>query len=719
MTHPLRILFSFLVFLLFGKVPICNEIIEPFQVNDSLPNLSAQKLKLKDEFNDFRGRNLSIKKDIKNDIAASWTAQKSLNETYEVKLYLSSDDTISNNDLLLQTYVMDSDSKSYGRSYSSGIYIYYVYNFDLPIVIPESVPLGEYYLILIVDPDDRIKQRYEDFNRSTLPIRLVDGSLPLPDLHIFDFFINIPSTYIKSNTYRKVSNRDENLFDFIRLTNSGNVPSPTFDVGLFISTDRVLSSDDIKIYSESVQNIDLNPNEIIEVYSQNNDVFSDEILDGIYQLLIVVDPDNLIDEYDEENNIYIIEMELRNKFDEVLLTPGKGGPYIIDARSTSSEYYEQNQVISSSLTYGRDGFRHIHKRQHRGSYPGVGDLNKDNKKDFVFTYGPMPETPIESPYLTPNQLLMKGNRRVGLWSLSYLNHSFAPFPYGDENPVQYKGGELRTAIGNFLKKDDNLIAVAQGFGSQLGLVRLIKNTGLPAPNGWEVVSQFQPLDDRPTQNNANGGVTLAAGDMDGDGFAELLAGQTNSQTSLTQFSTIDIDESGRHIRHNYTAFPPGYRGLGGIEIAVADLNGDGKNEIVAVGKGYAGTTDIGNVISVIEPVIENQTIVGYTRPTTPVIKVVDDSVNPGGGLSIAAGEFDGIPENGQEIVIGSGNGAPRAFYRLLKIQYDLDEDQNGNVNGFYFLNGAPNDASSVVPAFHEDLNPKSGEVYVNAADVIR
>jgi len=326
---------------------------------------------------------------------------------------------------------------------------------------------------------------------------------------------------------------------------------------------------------------------------------------------------------------------------EIIISQGEGGQNIVIIRNfDKNSAIPQNAIIDryqSSSSVLQD---FIGGGSGRNTYVTAGDVNNDGKPDFIHTFGPISESAAFPNVLIPIDAITK----------LPIGHSFTAFPKGNSNPVQYDGGELRTAVGDFITDGENLLAVAQGFGSDRGLVRLFEFTGQPRPNSWRIVAQFQPLDNRPTQNNANGGVTLAAGDVDGDGKDELLAGQTSSDSSLTQFTVIDLDDPFNPVRHNFVGFPAGFRGQGGVELIVIDLNGDGINEIVASQKSIAGTSDTGNSLSVIRPVVVNQTITRFARPAGSIVKIIgDDSINPGGGLNIASGELDGDSTNGEEI----------------------------------------------------------------------
>jgi sugar lactone lactonase YvrE len=394
--------------------------------------------------------------------------------------------------------------------------------------------------------------------------------------------------------------------------------------------------------------------------------------------------------------------------DEIIVSQGTGGNNIVSIRNFDENANEPlTAQIESIRALNEKVINQIGGGEGRNTYVSTGDINQDGFEDIIFSF-----SQLRGPAEFPNIIIP-----FDLRSKQPIGHPFSAFPKGFGTPVHYSSGELRTEVGNYLQSKVSLLAVAQGFGSQAGLVRLFEFTTQPAPGSWRIVSQFQPLDDKPAQNNLHGGVTLSSGDLDNDGLDELVVGQTNSATSLTQFTVIDLVTSGNHIRHNYVGFPLGFRGQGGIETTVADLNGDGINEIVVAGKGYNGTNDTGNVLSIIHPIIINNQITGFTRPENSIIKVIgDDSINPGGGLSIASGELDGDSSNGEEIIFGSGEGAPQSFYRVMKINYDPGLGENGTVTSFSYLIGPPKNLDFVVNAFVNEFNPSSGAVFVETID---
>lgn len=75
-----------------------------------------------------------------------------------------------------------------------------------------------------------------------------------------------------------------------------------------------------------------------------------------------------------------------------------------------------------------------------------------------------------------------------------------------------------------------------------------------------------------------GAISLAAGNMDRDAAWEIAAGRSNG-------SEIKILETNGSVRAAWHAYAPNFRG--GVSVAVGDLDGDGKREVVA-GAGPSG-----------------------------------------------------------------------------------------------------------------------------------
>lgn len=402
------------------------------------------------------------------------------------------------------------------------------------------------------------------------------------------------------------------------------------------------------------------------------------------------------------------------QINSLVLAQGFGGDSLVTIRNFDPSQGAVTQVLRSFRGAPRVFRDSLGGGESRATYISTGDVNQDGTEDIVVSFGPI----TTSNALFPNIVIVRDSvtRQV-------IGHSFNAFPTGNISAVNYNQGEIRTTVGNFLNNGSTQIAVAQGLGGN-GVIRLYQYTGNPAPNGWEIVGQFNGLPDTVQSNNANGGVTIASGDINNDGVDELLVAQTNSNTSQTIFHVLRIDANGSIAsRHPYAGFIPAFRGNGGLELAVADINGDGKTEILAASKG--NTKDFGdsrdtaasNVVSIIEPVIENGTITGFTRPSGSVVSVFTEEINPSGSLSLAVGEMNGNVSDGQEIIIGTGsiyrvnNGTPdpvfpasESRYRIIKIGLT-----NSTVTGTSNVIGSNRGFS----AFTGNFNPNSGSLWLS------
>ena len=400
--------------------------------------------------------------------------------------------------------------------------------------------------------------------------------------------------------------------------------------------------------------------------------------------------------------------------DEILITKGINGDHNLIIYGYKNfdqmkKFYDF-ATISEFICRGNGG------GFNRTTYVSIGGHRGNTKKKMVVTYGPV----IESATY-PNVV------NVYRWGESFrmIDHTFSAFPVGDTLPVHYNGGEIRSAIGNFLgNMNHHQIALAQGIGGNQ-VVRIYENPNNVRPYCWAVAGQFYGLVSAAQRNNANGGLTLAGGDLDNDGIDELIVGQTNSLTSESQFHVIDVDSSGKIVeRHPYAGFIPVNRGDGGIEIVTADLNGDGYKEIVVASKGnskqHGGERDTAplNLIGVIQPIVEENKITGFKRPENGCFSVFSEEANPSGALSIAAGELDGDRTNGEELVIGTGalvevdgydvtaiKPAPVPLYKIIKVNFDGDR-----VNGFTHLY----DSEEGIAAYNSYI----GDIYVAVMDLL-
>lgn len=128
-----------------------------------------------------------------------------------------------------------------------------------------------------------------------------------------------------------------------------------------------------------------------------------------------------------------------------------------------------------------------------------------------------------------------------------------------------------------------------------------------------------------------GGVTTAVGDVNGDGIADIIAGAgPGGGPNVTAFSGFD----GAQL-FSFFAFDP--RFIGGVSVAVGDINFDGFGDLI-VGAGAGGGPNV-----VVVSGKDHQTLLGTWFAFNPIFI---------GGVSVAAGDVNG--DGIAEVIVGAG-----------------------------------------------------------------
>ncbi len=175
---------------------------------------------------------------------------------------------------------------------------------------------------------------------------------------------------------------------------------------------------------------------------------------------------------------------------------------------------------------------------------------------------------------------------------------------------------LLTPIAAAAQDGSPMLLTGTGQGGGMG-------RAVSATNGAEVFSGL------PFAPGFTGGVRVAAGDVNGDGLADLIVGSGPGAGLVRVFD-------GRDLTLLMSFAPFGGSFGGGVYVASGDLDGDGRADII-IGAGSGGT-----VMAISGA---DQHFIGSAFPFTPAY---------GGGVTVAAGDVDG--DGRVDVIVGAATG---------------------------------------------------------------
>ncbi len=184
-------------------------------------------------------------------------------------------------------------------------------------------------------------------------------------------------------------------------------------------------------------------------------------------------------------------------------------------------------------------------------------------------------------------------------------------PYGNQLT-----GSVRVAVGDFNGDGFDDIVTARSSGN--GRIRVFDGlTGLPLTIGGQ--AQVNP-----GTLNTRDGVFIAAGDVTGDGRADIIVGESTGGGRV-----IVIDGVSGNVANSFLPFSPTYKG--GVQVAVGDVNGDGHADIVATQNSKSAKVKVLDGINL-------STLLSF-------------SAGSGNGVNVAVG--DGNHDGKADIIAGS------------------------------------------------------------------
>jgi subtilisin family serine protease len=177
----------------------------------------------------------------------------------------------------------------------------------------------------------------------------------------------------------------------------------------------------------------------------------------------------------------------------------------------------------------------------------------------------------------------KGNNKIGISGISW-HSKIMPLRVLDGNG-QGDISEVVEAIDYAINNGADIINLSfVGNKNDWELEKAIKRAEL---SGITVVAAagnegFADLDSQflAYKKEYNGGVNVAAGDVDNDGQTEIITGPTNDHAPVVQ-----IFDSRGVLERVFLAYAEHFRG--GVNVAAGDIDGDGIDEIIT-GAGFTG-----------------------------------------------------------------------------------------------------------------------------------
>jgi len=289
---------------------------------------------------------------------------------------------------------------------------------------------------------------------------------------------------------------------------------------------------------------------------------------------------------------------------------------------------QATNVLNNSKTYAEGLWR----RDFKNGLILVNSTNKEYGLDLGGEYEKLHGTQdaltndgsfVDYVDLAANDGLVLLRPIENIYNATYVNGSFAKvynefghvartgfFAYNEN----YKGGS------QIIEKDINNDGQKEILVADINQVKIYNSKG-------ELITSFFPYTEK-----YDSGINITVGDLDNNGTMEIITGTEKGGGPQVRI----FNSSGKLINPGFFAYGPEFRG--GVNVTIADLDGDGWYEIVT-GAGFGG----GPHVRVFAP---------DGRCINPGFFAYDPKFR--GGVNVAAGDIDG--DGVDEIITGPGNG---------------------------------------------------------------
>ncbi len=213
-------------------------------------------------------------------------------------------------------------------------------------------------------------------------------------------------------------------------------------------------------------------------------------------------------------------------------------------------------------------------------------------------------------------------------------------------------GATQKSIADFFAYEDTFrggVIVASGDVNGDGVADVVAGTGIGGGPRVRVIdglglagnSPASLLDFFAFESSARGGVNVAVGEFNGDGFGDIIAGSGNGGgPRVSVFSGNPAGGNNPAVLANYFAYEDTFRG--GVFVASGDVNGDGIRDVIA-GTGPGGGPRV-------------RAFSGTTNTGVPGADFFAYDANSRGGVRVATSDLNG--DGIADIVTGAGPGGP-------------------------------------------------------------
>lgn len=228
-----------------------------------------------------------------------------------VRLYISTDPTVSGNDLLLSEF------------YSPIIAGFGALTVGVNEVIPTSLSMGDYFLISVLDEDNTLSETNEANNEEYIAITLTEEVQP----DLIGTINSISSAAVSANT---VLNVNYGIF------NGGQGAALEYEVSFYLSRNDIVDATDLLLVTNSLGLLRSGSNQTV-----NASILIPANVDpGDYNLILLADPQNALAEEDETNNSDQLPLEI--------LSPEL--PDLTNAITTLPTFVNARQVLDVTVT---------------------------------------------------------------------------------------------------------------------------------------------------------------------------------------------------------------------------------------------------------------------------------------------------------------------------------------------------------------------------------